>query len=60
MFPFADPFTTWGSSNLKLIISVNIPYTGETGVEGPTAGEMQMILQWGQKMLSPRRSRLHS
>lgn len=32
--------------DLKLIISVKIPYTGETGVEGPTAGEMQMIQQW--------------
>lgn len=38
--------------DLKLIISVKIPYTGETGVEGPTAGEMQMIQQWQQKMLS--------
>lgn len=42
--------------DLKLIISVKIPYTGETGVEGPTAGEMQMIQQWQQKMLSLLRS----
>lgn len=42
--------------DLKLIISVKIPYAGETGVEGPTAGEMQMIQQWQQKMLSLLRS----
>ena len=42
--------------DLKLIISVKIPYTGKTGVEGPTAGEMQMIQQWQQKMLSLLRS----
>lgn len=42
--------------DLKLIISIKIPYTGETGVEGPTAGEMQMIQQWQQKMLSLLRS----
>lgn len=42
--------------DLKLIISVKIPCTGETGVEGPTAGEMQMIQQWQQKMLSLLRS----
>ena len=42
--------------DLKLIISVKIPYTGETCVEGPTAGEMQMIQQWQQKMLSLLRS----
>lgn len=42
--------------DLKLIISVKIPYTGETSVEGPTAGEMQMIQQWQQKMLSLLRS----
>lgn len=42
--------------DLKLIISVKIPYTGETSVEGPTAGEMQMIQQCQQKMLSLLRS----
>ena len=42
--------------DLKLIISVKIPYSGETGVEGPTASEMQMIVQWQQKMISLLRS----
>lgn len=42
--------------DLKLLISVKIPYSGETGVEGPTAAEMQMVVQWQQKMLSLLRS----
>ena len=42
--------------DLKLIISVKIPYAGEAGIEGPTASEMQMIVQWQQKMVSLLRS----